>query len=105
MKRVYAALALILMIPALAYAQDLGIPLPDENNADDYLLLDVVLEVELWEEDFELCLDMDVFCDILLELCLNFEVTDEEMYEIFPELWEPYDVIYPFWEDEWMNDQ
>ena len=45
--------------------------------------------------------DIDVLCDILLEICLDLEILDEDVYDMFPELWEPDYEIYPFWNDEW----
>ncbi len=87
MSRASAALILILMISISAYAQD-------EDDSYDYLLLETELKEECWELDFDLTfseslwMDADEWCDILLGICIDLEVTDEEIYEIMPELWE-----------------
>ncbi len=101
MVRAYVVLMLILTISIFAYAQD-EMELPaNGNDVDDYLFSE---GVELWEQDldWEFYIDLDVFCDILLDTCLDLELADEDMYEIFPDLWEPDYEFYPFWEDEWL---
>ncbi len=100
MKIVYAVLALILMLPIFAYAQE-DIELPANGDMDDYLLSE---EIELWEQDLEwdFCIDLE-FYDILLEIFLDLEIVDEDIYEIFPDMWEPEYEPYPLWEDEWIG--
>lgn len=116
MNRAYAVLILILMIAVSAHAQSEVEPSSNGNSdvilersegSDNYLLSEMELEEELWELDSDLtCLelswvDVDLLYDILLELCLDLEVADEDMYEIFPDLWEPDYEFYPFWEGDW----
>jgi hypothetical protein len=106
MKEAYAVLVLILAIQIPVYAQGEA-ELWNGDDIDDYLFLDLIMGEELWEPDpepscWEFCMDMDTFCDILLELCLDLEVEDEEVYEIFPELWEPDYGSDLYWEDEYI---
>ena len=92
--RASAALILILMISISAYAQDEAEPLLNSDDSCDYLLLETESKEECWELDFDLTfseslwIDTDEWCDILLGICIDLEVTDEEIYEIMPELWE-----------------
>lgn len=114
--RAYAVLILILMIAVSAHAQSEVEPSSNGNSnvilersegSDNYLLSEMELEEELWELDSDLtCLelswvDVDLLYDILLELCLDLEVADEDMYEIFPDLWELDYELYMFWEGDW----
>jgi hypothetical protein len=116
MNRVYVALVLILMIPISAHAQNEAEPPSSGDGSDYYLLPEMELEWELWDMSFDYSIglfdpdliylesswmDMDVLYDILLELCLDLEVTDEEMYGLFPDVWVldyEFDV---FWEYDW----
>ncbi len=106
MNRAYIALVLILMIPIWADAQDAAEVPSNVDNADVYLPSDVDLEAELWETidlDYsELWSDMDWLCEILLELCLELEVEDEDIDEMFSDQWLPDYEFYPLWEDEWL---
>ncbi len=90
MSRASAALILILMISISAYAQDEAEPLLNGDDSCAYLLLETESKEECWELDFDLTfwIDADEWCDILLGICIDLEVTDEEIYEIMPELWE-----------------
>jgi hypothetical protein len=106
--RICTTLALILIISLPVYAQDEAEP---EINGDDffnYLLLETELEEEPWITDFEsdpfdsFWTEMDALFDILTEICIEMEVTDEEVYETFPDLWEPDYEPYLFWEDDWI---
>jgi hypothetical protein len=116
MSKLYGVLILILMIPMSVHAQSEVEPSSNENSdvileqsegSDDYLLSEMELEEELWEMDSDptylelLWVDVDVLCDILLEFYLDLEVTDEYIYETFPDLWEPDYELYLFWEDDW----
>ena len=106
-KGAYAVLILVLMIPISVYAQNEIEPSLNGSNSDYYLLPGIESGGELWELDsdplfLELSwIDMDTLCDILLELCLDLEVTDEDMYDIFPDLWEVDYEYYLLWEDDW----
>jgi hypothetical protein len=104
MNRACLALVLVLMIPISARAQNEAETSPSGYCLDYYLPLEIELEEEL---DFDLpsleCfwMDMDLLCDILLQVCLDLEMTDEDMYEMLPELWEPDYETHLFWEDDW----
>ncbi len=100
--RTCVVLILILLTPIYASAQD-----EVELSLDeDYLLWDVDLWEGYWESDsdvpcMELCYtDMDVLDSILLDVCLDLGVSDDDMYEMFPELYEPYYESYLLWEDD-----
>ncbi len=105
MNRAYTVLVLILMIPISAHAQSEAESLSNGDASEDYLLM--WPEADLWELDFDVTYsepswaDADALYDVLLELCFDLEVTDEEMYEIFPELRELDYELYLFWEDDW----
>lgn len=102
MSRAYIVLLLILLIPASAHALKESESLSSENGSDYCLLFGADLEGGLWDSDLELlCLDMDALYDLLLESCLELEITDEEIYEILPDLWELDYEPYLFWEDNW----
>ena len=94
MNRAYIALAMVLMIPMLAHAQDEVELLPDTDNYNNYLLLGTEPEEELWEAELDLIYlelfseEADLWCDIFLEICLDLEVTGEEICETVPDLWE-----------------
>jgi hypothetical protein len=103
MSRIYAVLVLMMVISISAYAQSEIEPPTNGDSFDDYLASEMELEEELWEfnSDF-LFLEsywMDIVCDLLLDFCLDPEVTDEEIYGIFPDVWEPDYELYLFWEE------
>jgi len=106
MNRVCVALVLIMMIPISVHARSEVEPSSNGDDPDDYLLPEMELEEEPWEVDSDptyselLCPDVDLLFDILLEFCLDIEVTDEEIREIF-DPWEPDYEPYLFWEDDW----
>jgi len=103
----YITPLLILMISVSAYAQNEAELSSNGDDYDNHLVPEMELEEELWELDSDLTdlellwADVDLLCDILLEICLELEVTDEGMYDIFPDLWEPDYEFYLFWEDDW----
>ena len=98
MKITYAALALILIVPIFAYAQE-NIELSANGDMDDYLLPE---NIEAWEHDldWDFFIDLD-FCEILLDIFADREIADEDIYDIFPDVWELDFEPYPLWEDEW----
>ena len=100
--RICAILILILVTPMCVSAQD-----EVELSLDeDYLLWDIGLWEEYWESDFDIprielcCADMDMLDSILLDVCLDMGVSDEDMYEMFPYLYEPDYEFYLLWEDD-----
>jgi len=103
MSKACITVILILMIPVCAQAQDET--WSNEDDLDYYLTPDIWLEEELWELESDPLLFepfweyMIELCDILLELDLDLEITDEEMYGVFPEPWE-LDCEF-FWYEEW----
>ena len=104
MSRTYVALALILMISISSHAWN------NENNLNDYFLSEVEFEEDLWVPDYDFTsellwsesswIDMDILCELLLELCSDLEIPRKEVYEIFPDLWEPDYGPYLFCEDD-----
>ncbi len=82
MGRIYAVLALILVIPIFAYAQDEAALLENWDDLDYYLLSEEMPDWELWDQDsdWEFYIDIDVFCDIFLDTCLDLELADEDIY-------------------------
>ena len=107
--KVYAVMMLILVVSiSSANAQDEIYSLSDEYDLDYYLLPEIGLLGELRELEFGLSLeeswtDQSIccgLCEMLLWLCLELEVTDEETDEIFPGLWELDYEFYPLWEDD-----
>lgn len=107
MDRAYALLILILMISVSAYAQNEVDSAANGKDCDNRLVSEVELDEELWELDSDLeyfgllWADVDLLCYILLELCIELEVTDEGICDIFPDLWEPDYEFYLLWEDDW----
>ncbi len=105
MDKAYITVILILMIPVCAQAQDET--WSNEDDLDYYLIYGIWPEEELWELESDILLfepfweGIIELCDILLELefDLGQEITDEEMYGIFPEPWE-LDCGF-FWYEEW----
>lgn len=100
--RICMVLILILITPMYVSAQD-----EVELSLDeDYLLWDISLWEEYWESDFDVpcmelcCTDMNVLDSILLDVCLDLGMSDEDMYEMFPELYEPCYEFYLLWEDD-----
>ena len=100
--RACVILILILLIPICASAQD-----EVELSLDeDYLLWNIDLWEEYWESDFDdpcmelCCSDMDVLDSILLDVCLDLGVSDDDMFEMFPELYEQDYEFYLLWEDD-----
>ncbi len=103
MDKAYITVILILVIPVCAQAQDET--WSNEDDLDYYLIYGIWPEEELWELESDILLfepfweDIIELCDILLELDLDQEITDEEMYGLFPEPWElDYEL---FWYEEW----
>lgn len=100
--RICMVLILILITPMYVSAQD-----EVELSLDeDYLLWDISLWEGYWESDFDdpcielCCTDMNVLDSILLDVCLDLGMSDEDMYEMFPELYEPCYEFYLLWEDD-----
>ena len=101
MKKICAALILLLLISISVYAQDKEEAPADGNNCCDYLLLEVTIpEADLWDQDLS-TMDLDWLFDFLLDFCLELEVVEEDVYDILPELWEPDYESFLIWEDEW----
>ncbi len=97
---IYVMVALASMIPISAYSQSVAEPAPNDDNC-------LLSEAELWDVDSDfadldlLWTDADLLCDMFLELCLYLDLADEDIYDIFPELWEPDYEFYLFWENDW----
>lgn len=103
MNKAYITLILTLMIPVCAQAQ--GETWSNEDDLDYYLIYDIWQEEELWDLESDILLFEPFWeyiielSDILLEFDLDQEITDEEMYGLFPEPWE-LDREF-FWYEEW----
>ena len=100
--RICVILILILLTPICAKAHDeIALAL-----AEDYLLLDVDFWQEFWETDFDLpclescCAEIDVVDGILLDVCLYLGVSDYDILEMFPDIYEPDYEFYLLWEDD-----
>ena len=88
MKKLYAALILILIIPISAYAQGEVAESTDESS-DDCLSCDIEEEMDTDIEISEIpSIDIGELCEILLMICLELELTEDEIYELIPDLWE-----------------
>ena len=100
------ALVLILMVPISAHATDGAEPLPN-GHCDDPLLSGLWLEEGSWDLDSDpeclelLRMDWVVLYDMLVEICLELQMTNEEVNEIFIDPWEEDYGHYLFWEDDW----
>ena len=100
--RICVVLILLSLTPIFANAQD-EIELA---MSEDYLLLDVDFWQEFWETDFDLpcqelcCGDIDALDNILLDVCLDLGVSDNDIFEMFPDMYEPDYEFFLLWEDD-----
>jgi len=107
MKKICAALILILLISVSVYAQDKEEASADGNNCCDCLFMEVMIaDEDLWDQDLstmaiEIPIDIDWMFDFLLDSYLELDVVEEDVYEVLPELWEPDYELFLIWEDEW----
>lgn len=104
--RMCVALVLILMVPISVHATDDAESLPG-GNSGDLLLSDLWLEEDSWDLDSDpeyvelLWMDLAVLYDMLVEICLELQMTNEEICEMFIEPWETDYGPYLFWEGDW----
>ena len=89
MKGIYTVLFLALLAAASASAND-----ESDVHWDDadyyYLAMDTYFPEELWflETEGESSLNMSSFCDILLPICVDLRLTDDDLFNILPDIWE-----------------
>jgi len=99
---VISILILILLTPVYAVAQDEA----ESMLFEDWLMLGIDLWEDFWETGFDLpceelpCIDMESLDCVLLDVCLDLDISDKDIYEMFPELYEPDYEFYMFWEDD-----
>jgi hypothetical protein len=93
---------LILLTPICVNAQDeIELVL-----SEDYLPLDIDFWQEFWETDFDLpCqellyADIDALDNVLLDVCLDLGVSDDDIFEMFPDIYEPDYEFFPLWKDD-----
>jgi hypothetical protein len=100
--KICAILMLILLTPVYAIAQDEA----DPALFEDWLMLGMEMWEDFWETDYDLsytempCIDMESLDSVLLDVCLDLDISDEDMFEMFPELYEPDYEFYMLWEDD-----
>jgi len=100
--KICVVLILILLAPVYAVAQDES----ESMLFEDWLMLGIGLWEDFWETGFDLpctellCIDMESLDCLLLDVCLDLDISDEDMFEMFPELYEPDYDFYMFWEDD-----
>lgn len=97
--KIFAILMISLLTPVCAIAQDEAEP----TLFEDWLTLGVEMWEEFWKTGFDLPyaeIDMESLDSVLLDVCLGLDISDEDMLEMFPELYEPDYEFYMLWEDD-----